>query len=106
MFPSLQKAHEWSRMSESQLVEYAKLALGAPANIDGTVVAGGTVGEIPLENAAFVVPPEEEETAPAEAPPAESGAAGSTAAETAAETTAAETAAETVPAEGETAAAA
>ena len=86
-----------NRASEQQLVDYAKLALGAPANIDGTVVAGGTVDEIPLEEAAFIVPEaDEEEAPPAEEPPAEEPAGETTAVE---EVPAEETGVEEVPAE-------
>ncbi|RYO75960.1 hypothetical protein DL766_007735 [Monosporascus sp. MC13-8B] len=59
---------------DQQVVDYAKLAQAAPENIDGTEVVGGTVSEIPLEQAAFDPPPPEEgETPPppGEAPPAE-----------------------------------
>jgi hypothetical protein len=34
-------------------LKFSKLAAGAPANIDGTTVVGGTVGQIPLEAALF-----------------------------------------------------
>ncbi|RYP44488.1 hypothetical protein DL768_009059 [Monosporascus sp. mg162] len=56
---------------DQQVLDYAKLAQAAPENIDGTEVVGGTVSEIPLEQAAFDPPPAEEE---GEAPPPPGGA--------------------------------
>ncbi|RYP13727.1 hypothetical protein DL765_006743 [Monosporascus sp. GIB2] len=59
---------------DQQVVNYAKLAQAAPENIDGTEVVGGTVSEIPLEQAAFDPPPPEQGEAPPPpggAPPAE-----------------------------------
>ncbi|RYP63739.1 hypothetical protein DL769_006866 [Monosporascus sp. CRB-8-3] len=60
---------------DQQVVDYANLAQAAPENIDGTEVVGGTVSEIPLEEAAFDPPPAEEEgeapPPPGDAPPAE-----------------------------------
>ncbi|RYO91150.1 hypothetical protein DL764_008318 [Monosporascus ibericus] len=60
---------------DQQVLDYAKLAQAAPENIDGTEVVGGTVSEIPLEQAAFDPPPAEEEgeapPPPGDAPPAE-----------------------------------
>ncbi|RYP89782.1 hypothetical protein DL770_004076 [Monosporascus sp. CRB-9-2] len=60
---------------DQQVLDYAKLAQAAPENIDGTEVVGGTVSEIPLEQAAFDPPPAEEEGGapppPGDAPPAE-----------------------------------
>ncbi|SPO07232.1 uncharacterized protein DNG_09926 [Cephalotrichum gorgonifer] len=86
--------------SASQVVAYNRLAVGAPANIDGTVVAGGTVGSIPIENAAFDPPAPEEEAAPGgppaappAAPPAESSAAAATSAAATADPAATTTAA-------------
>ncbi|KAM0262054.1 hypothetical protein ACHAPA_009417 [Fusarium lateritium] len=77
--------------SEENLVQFNKKAAGALANVDGGDPTGGTVGEIPLADAAFtpaeeeapppppaaspppaVVPPVE---SPAPAPPAETPAA-------------------------------
>ncbi|KEZ45880.1 hypothetical protein SAPIO_CDS1247 [Scedosporium apiospermum] len=55
-------------LSTDQLVSYSRLAAGAPANIDGTTVAGGVVGQIPLASAAFI-PAAEEEGPPGGAPP-------------------------------------
>ncbi|KAJ4246586.1 hypothetical protein NW762_013528 [Fusarium torreyae] len=62
--------------SEDNLVQFSKLAAGASANVDGGEATGGTVGEIPLDAAAFT--PAEEEAAPppppAGTPPAETPA--------------------------------
>ncbi|KAK0377009.1 hypothetical protein CLIM01_05607 [Colletotrichum limetticola] len=41
----------------NQVVQYSKLAAAAKANVDGTTVSGGAVGQIPLANAAFVPAP-------------------------------------------------
>ncbi|KAF6829686.1 hypothetical protein CPLU01_07768 [Colletotrichum plurivorum] len=41
----------------NQVVQYSKLAAAAKANVDGTTVTGGAVGQIPLANAAFVPAP-------------------------------------------------
>ncbi|RYP33476.1 hypothetical protein DL767_004754 [Monosporascus sp. MG133] len=63
---------------DQQVLDYAKLAQAAPENIDGTEVVGGTVSEIPLEQAAFDPPPAEEEgeapPPPGDAPPPPGGA--------------------------------
>ncbi|KAF4436389.1 extracellular serine-rich protein [Fusarium austroafricanum] len=56
--------------SEDNLVKFSKLAAGAVANIDGGAATGGSVGSIPLAEAAFT-PPKPQEEDPA-APPAES----------------------------------
>ncbi|RGP81627.1 extracellular serine-rich [Fusarium longipes] len=56
--------------SEANLVEFNKKANGALANIDAGEPTGGTVGEIPLSEAAFTPAPPEENPPPA--PPAES----------------------------------
>ncbi|RMJ04818.1 hypothetical protein BHE90_010602 [Fusarium euwallaceae] len=55
--------------NEASLVNYSKLSAAAAANVDGTEVSGGTVGEIPLDGAAFT--PAEEEEGPPPAPPVE-----------------------------------
>ncbi|KAI8659283.1 hypothetical protein LRP88_05846 [Fusarium phalaenopsidis] len=55
--------------NEASLVSYSKLSAEASANVDGTEVSGGTVGEIPLEGAAFT--PAKEEEAPPPPPPVE-----------------------------------
>ncbi|RKL21189.1 hypothetical protein BFJ68_g2458 [Fusarium oxysporum] len=59
--------------SEENLVQFSKKAAGALANVDAGAATGGTVGEIPLAEAAFT--PAEEEAPPA--PPAESPPAAS-----------------------------
>ncbi|KAF5607296.1 extracellular serine-rich [Fusarium pseudoanthophilum] len=59
--------------SEENLVQFSKKAAGALANVDAGAPTGGTVGEIPLADAAFT--PAEEEAPPA--PPAESSPAAS-----------------------------
>ncbi|KAG5797314.1 hypothetical protein H9Q69_003618 [Fusarium xylarioides] len=59
--------------SEENLVQFSKKAAGALANVDAGAATGGTVGEIPLADAAFT--PAEEEAPPA--PPAESTPAAS-----------------------------
>ncbi|GKT41184.1 extracellular serine-rich protein [Colletotrichum spaethianum] len=41
----------------NQVVQYSKLAAAAKANVDGTTISGGSVGQIPLANAAFVPAP-------------------------------------------------
>ncbi|KAF4985181.1 hypothetical protein FGRMN_11269, partial [Fusarium graminum] len=56
--------------SEENLVQFNKKAAGALANVDAGEPTGGTVGEIPLAEAAFTPAPEED--APPAAPPAES----------------------------------
>lgn len=56
--------------SEANLVEFNKKANGALANIDAGEATGGTVGEIPLADAAFTPAPPEDAAPPA--PPAES----------------------------------
>ncbi|KAJ4129299.1 hypothetical protein NW768_007835 [Fusarium equiseti] len=56
--------------SEANLVEFNKKANGASANIDAGEATGGTVGEIPLAEAAFTPAPPEDDAPPA--PPAES----------------------------------
>ncbi|KAH9906322.1 hypothetical protein F4778DRAFT_642641 [Xylariomycetidae sp. FL2044] len=57
---------------DQQILDYAALAAASGSSVDGTTVVGGTVGTIPLEAAAFVPAPAEEEAAPpAEAAPAE-----------------------------------
>ncbi|RYP63884.1 hypothetical protein DL771_009059 [Monosporascus sp. 5C6A] len=56
---------------DQQVVDYAKLAQAAPENIDGTEVVGGTVSQIPLEQAAFDPPPPAEEEGQAPPPPAD-----------------------------------
>ncbi|TVY80199.1 Extracellular serine-rich protein [Fusarium oxysporum f. sp. cubense] len=66
--------------SEENLVQFSKKAAGALANVDAGAATGGTVGEIPLAEAAFT--PAEEEAPPA--PPAESPPAASSAASSAA----------------------
>ncbi|KAM0435480.1 hypothetical protein ACHAQK_008318 [Fusarium lateritium] len=58
--------------SEENLVQFNKKAAGALANVDGGDPTGGTVGEIPLADAAFT--PAEEEAPPP--PPADSPGAG------------------------------
>ncbi|KAF9772921.1 hypothetical protein IL306_009333 [Fusarium sp. DS 682] len=60
--------------SEDNLVQFSKKAAGALANVDAGAATGGTVGEIPLAEAAFT-PAAEEEAPPA--PPAESSPAAS-----------------------------
>ncbi|KAL2676634.1 hypothetical protein Neosp_010398 [[Neocosmospora] mangrovei] len=55
--------------NEASLVNYSKISGEAAANVDGTEVSGGTVGEIPLEGAAFT--PAKEEEAPPAPPPVE-----------------------------------
>lgn len=62
-----------SSPSEASLVEYNKKANGAPANIDAGPATGGTVGEIPLADAAFTPAPPEDGAPPA--PPADTPAA-------------------------------
>ncbi|KIX00035.1 uncharacterized protein Z518_10962 [Rhinocladiella mackenziei CBS 650.93] len=47
--------------SEQQLLDYAELSAATEASVDGTTVSGGTVGQIPLADAAFTAPPAEEE---------------------------------------------
>ncbi|KAF5005807.1 hypothetical protein FDECE_7763 [Fusarium decemcellulare] len=56
--------------NEDALVQYSKLSASAAANVDGDAVTGGTVGEIPLDQAAFT-PADEEEAGPPAAPPEE-----------------------------------
>ncbi|KAI1050876.1 hypothetical protein LB507_009395 [Fusarium sp. FIESC RH6] len=56
--------------SEANLVEFNKKANGALANVDAGEATGGTVGEIPLAEAAFTPAPPEDAAPPA--PPAES----------------------------------
>ncbi|RGP73843.1 extracellular serine-rich [Fusarium sporotrichioides] len=56
--------------SEANLVEFNKKANGALANVDAGDPTGGTVGEIPLAEAAFIPAPPEDGAPPA--PPAES----------------------------------
>ncbi|KAM0344122.1 hypothetical protein ACHAPU_007843 [Fusarium lateritium] len=56
--------------SEENLVQYNKKAAGAVANVDAGEATGGTVGEIPLTEAAFTPAPEED--APPAPPPVES----------------------------------
>lgn len=46
-----------SSTNANQVVQYSKLAAAAKANVDGTTVTGGAVGQIPLANAAFVPAP-------------------------------------------------
>ncbi|CAF3448527.1 unnamed protein product [Fusarium graminearum] len=58
--------------SEANLVEYNKKANGALANIDAGPATGGTVGEIPLADAAFTPAPPEDGAPPA--PPADTPA--------------------------------
>ncbi|KAM0244121.1 hypothetical protein ACHAP5_006604 [Fusarium lateritium] len=58
--------------SEENLVQFNKKAAGALANVDGGDPTGGTVGEIPLADAAFI--PAEEEAPPP--PPADTPEAG------------------------------
>ncbi|KAH6963399.1 hypothetical protein DER45DRAFT_640939 [Fusarium avenaceum] len=58
--------------SEENLVQFNKKAAGALANIDGGDPTGGTVGEIPLAEAAFTPAAEEEAPPP---PPADTPAA-------------------------------
>lgn len=41
------------RASVNQVVDYAKVSQATTASVDGTNVVGGTVGQIPLGNAAF-----------------------------------------------------
>ncbi|KAK7408241.1 hypothetical protein QQX98_009604 [Neonectria punicea] len=60
--------------SDEQLLNYSKLSSAAAANVDGTDVVGGTVGEISLDTAAFNPPVEEEEPAPPGEAPAETPA--------------------------------
>ena len=48
---------------DQQVIDYANNAQQAPENIDADEVIGGTVGEIPLEEAVFVAPPPAEEEA-------------------------------------------
>lgn len=58
--------------SEENLVQFSKKAAGALANVDAGAATGGTVGEIPLAEAAFTPAEEEAPPAPsAPAPPAE-----------------------------------
>ncbi|TQV91270.1 hypothetical protein V2A60_009456 [Cordyceps javanica] len=48
--------------SNTQLANYAKVSQAAKENVDGKHVAGGIVGKIALEKAAFIpAPPEEKE---------------------------------------------
>ncbi|KAJ1323675.1 hypothetical protein MN608_10920 [Microdochium nivale] len=47
-------------INDAQLLDYAKLAAGAPETVDGTTVVGGSVASIPLAGAAFVPAPPEE----------------------------------------------
>ncbi|WZH45224.1 Extracellular serine-rich [Fusarium acuminatum] len=60
--------------SEENLVQFNKKAAGALANVDAGDPTGGTVGEIPLADAAFT--PAAEEEAPPPPPPADTPAAG------------------------------
>ncbi|QPC73407.1 hypothetical protein HYE68_004159 [Fusarium pseudograminearum] len=62
--------------SEANLVEYNRKANGALANIDAGAPTGGTVGEIPLADAAFTPAPPEDGAPPA--PPADTPAAAPT----------------------------
>lgn len=55
---------------DNQVIDYADLAAAAPENVDGGDVIGGTVGEIPLEEAIFD-PPVVAEEGDAAPPPAE-----------------------------------
>lgn len=43
--------------NDDQIVQYAKLAAGAAASVDGTNVVGGTAAQIALADAAFVPAP-------------------------------------------------
>ena len=47
--------------TDQQVIDYANNALQAPENVDAGDVIGGTVRDIPLEEAAFVPPPPAEE---------------------------------------------
>ncbi|KAH8590074.1 hypothetical protein B0O99DRAFT_599338 [Bisporella sp. PMI_857] len=64
--------------SDEQIVNYAKLAAGAAANVDGTTVVGGSVGSIPLESAAFTPAAPEEQGPPPAADPAAADPAATT----------------------------
>ncbi|ORY57811.1 uncharacterized protein BCR38DRAFT_489807 [Pseudomassariella vexata] len=55
---------------DQQIVDYVKASQSTTASVDGTAVVGGTVGTIPLAEAAFVPAPAEEAAPPAAAPPA------------------------------------
>ncbi|EFQ35780.1 uncharacterized protein GLRG_10975 [Colletotrichum graminicola M1.001] len=82
--------------SATQVVQYSKLSAASQKSVDGTTVAGGAVGQIPLANAAFVPAPAKAGGAGGGAPPAAAPAAPAAPAESA---TPAESAAPAAPAE-------
>ncbi|KAH7128325.1 hypothetical protein B0J11DRAFT_268278 [Dendryphion nanum] len=62
--------------NEQQILDYANKATASGSSVDGTDVVGGTVGDIPLANAAFVpVAQEEGAGAPPPPPPSATSAA-------------------------------
>ncbi|KAI1392658.1 uncharacterized protein F4822DRAFT_425861 [Hypoxylon trugodes] len=61
--------------NDQQIVDYAKASAGTSSSVDGNTVTGGTVASIPLEAAAFVPAPAQQQQAP---PAATQPAAGTT----------------------------
>ncbi|KAK7757523.1 hypothetical protein SLS62_000538 [Diatrype stigma] len=56
---------------DKQVIDYADLSAATTESVDGTDVVGGTVGEIPLEEAIFDPPAAKEDAGGAAPPPAE-----------------------------------
>ncbi|KAI0149995.1 hypothetical protein F4776DRAFT_188462 [Hypoxylon sp. NC0597] len=60
---------------DQQIVNYAKAAASTNSSVDGSAVSGGTVASIPLEAAAFVPAPAQQDPPAGAAPAAEAPAA-------------------------------
>ncbi|KFA70676.1 hypothetical protein S40288_07368 [Stachybotrys chartarum IBT 40288] len=58
-------------VNDQQLLQYAKLSMSTTASIDGGAISGGLVGQIPLDQAAFVPAPAQEAPPAAPAAPGE-----------------------------------